>query len=151
MHIYVITIPQGFFCQSKAILKTIYSLPSFLLFLLLPYQWQLATVLLKVNQPLPIFHSRNTALWRLLRLFGWVIKNVQIPTTRTGKKNIALSIFPLCNLFSLHILSEFNKKKVITNKTLFYLYENKNLFNLGYNFHSLVFLNNQKHAKAWTQ
>ena len=50
---YDVTIPQGFFCQSKAdvkckqhllLLKTMYSLPSFLLFFLLPYQWQLATV-----------------------------------------------------------------------------------------------------------
>ena len=53
MHIYDVTNPQGFFCQSKAdvkykqhlvLLKTIYSLPSSLLFVLLPYQWQLATV-----------------------------------------------------------------------------------------------------------
>ena len=53
MQIYDVTNPQGFFCQSKAdlkckqqlvLLKTIYSLPSFLLFVLLPYQWQLATV-----------------------------------------------------------------------------------------------------------
>ena len=53
MQIYDVTNPQGFFCQSKAdlkckqhlvLLKTIYSLPSFLLFLLLPYQWQLATL-----------------------------------------------------------------------------------------------------------
>ena len=47
MQIYDVTNPQGFFCQSKAdlkckqqlvLLKTIYSLPSFLLFVLLPYQ-----------------------------------------------------------------------------------------------------------------
>ena len=47
MHIYDVTNPQGFFCQSKAdvkckqhmvLLKTIYSLPSFLLFFLLPYK-----------------------------------------------------------------------------------------------------------------
>ena len=53
MHIYDVINPQGFFCQSKAdvkckqqlvLLKTIHSLPSFLLFFLLPYQWQLATV-----------------------------------------------------------------------------------------------------------
>ena len=53
MHIYDATNPQGFFCQSKADMKykqhllrfkTIYSLPSFLLFVLLPYQRQLATV-----------------------------------------------------------------------------------------------------------
>ena len=53
MQIYDVTDPQGFICQSKAdvkckqhlvLLKTIYSLPSFLLFVLLPYQRQLATV-----------------------------------------------------------------------------------------------------------
>ena len=47
MHIYDVTNPQGFFCQSKAdvkykqhlvALKTIYSLPSSLLFVLLTYQ-----------------------------------------------------------------------------------------------------------------
>ena len=47
MHIYDVTNPQGFLCQSKAdvkckqqlvLLKTIYSLPSVLLFFLLPYQ-----------------------------------------------------------------------------------------------------------------
>ena len=53
MHIYDVTNPQGLFCQSKAnvkckqhlvLLKTIYSLPSFVIFFLLPCQWQLATV-----------------------------------------------------------------------------------------------------------
>ena len=53
MHIYDVTNPQGFLCQSKAdvkykqhlpLLKTIHSLLSFLLFVLLPYQSQLATV-----------------------------------------------------------------------------------------------------------
>ena len=53
MHIYDVKNPQGLFCQSKAdvkykqhlvLLKTINSLPSFLLFVLLPYQWQLAPV-----------------------------------------------------------------------------------------------------------
>ena len=53
MHIYDVTNPQGLFCQSKAtvkcnqhlvLLKPMYSLPSFLLFFLLPYQWQLDTV-----------------------------------------------------------------------------------------------------------
>ena len=47
MHIYDVTNPQGLFCQSKAnvkckqhlvLLKTMYSLPSFVLFFLLPYQ-----------------------------------------------------------------------------------------------------------------
>ena len=53
MHIYDVTNPHGLFCQSKSdvkykqhliLLKTIHSLPSFLLFVLLLYQWQLATV-----------------------------------------------------------------------------------------------------------
>ena len=47
MQIYDVAYSQGFFCQSKAdvrceqhlvLLKTLYSLPSFLLFVLLPYQ-----------------------------------------------------------------------------------------------------------------
>ena len=47
MQIYDVTNPQGFFCQSKADVKcklhlmlliTMYSLSSFLLFVLLPYQ-----------------------------------------------------------------------------------------------------------------
>ena len=47
------TNPQGFVCQSKAdvkckqhlvLLNPIYSLPSFLLFALLPHQWQLTTL-----------------------------------------------------------------------------------------------------------
>ena len=52
MQIYDVTNPQWFFSQSKAdvkckhlvLLKTIYSLPSSLLFVLLPYQRQLATL-----------------------------------------------------------------------------------------------------------
>ena len=53
MQVYDVTNPRGFICQSKAdakckqhlvLLKTMYSLPSLLLFVLLPYQCQLGTV-----------------------------------------------------------------------------------------------------------